>query len=282
MPGVLTRFVAALDRATDHLVLAAVPVAFALLDVNKLVAVASFDGVHLGLKLGLPLSVVTVWQFVSVPGSGVAVGVGLPVERLPLAVVTGPVLLVVQAALAAGYFGACRNALAGEPYAFAANVRRHLRPFLVLTAVPVLLLVPLALEAVGVGSVAGPAGAALLVVLPALVAAVVLAYLLFATPYLVVLRDVGVLAAARRSYTFAVRGGPYLAYAAGFAGLVLVVSPVATVLVVNVPAVGLPAGIVGGGVLGLAANLATLRFVADLDDESSLGLEWDDGSGTAG
>lgn len=69
MPEFLTRLSAALDRATDHPALAAVPVLFALLDANKTLAVASFDGVRVGVKLGLPLSVVTVWQFVSVPGS---------------------------------------------------------------------------------------------------------------------------------------------------------------------------------------------------------------------
>ena len=41
-----------------------------------------------------------------------------------------------------------------------------------------------ALGLVGVGSLAGPLGAAALVVLPALVAVTVLAYLFFATPYL--------------------------------------------------------------------------------------------------
>lgn len=282
MPGFLTRLGTALDRATDHLALAAVPVLFALLDTSKLLAVTSFDGVHVGVKLGLPLSVVTLWQFVSVPESGVTVGVGLPVERLPLAVATVPLLVVVQAALTAGYFGACRNVLADEPYAFAAHVRRYGRPFVVLTAVPVLLFLPLALGTVGLGAATGSLGAAAPVVLAALLAAVVLGYLFFATPYLVVLRDTGVLAAARRSSALAVQGGPYLAYAAGFAGFVLLVSPVATALVVNVPTVGLPVGVVAGGVLGLAANLATMRFVADLDPGSSLDADRGDASATTG
>jgi hypothetical protein len=279
VPGVLTRLATGLDRATDNLALVAVPVVLALLNTDKLLAVTSFDGVHVGFKLGLPVSVVTVWQFVSVPQSGVSVGVGLPVERLPLAVVTVPLFLLVQAGLTAGYFGACRNALAGEPYAFLAGVRRYGRPFLVLTAVPVLLLLPLALGVVGVGSVTGSLGAAALAVVPVLVAALVLAYLFFATPYLVVLCDTDLVAAARRSYALATGGGPYLAYAAGFAAFVLVVSPAASALVVSVPVVGLPVGVVGGGLLGLAANLATMQFVADVDSGVSLGA---DGAGDGG
>lgn len=280
MPGVLTRLATGLDRATDNLALAAVPVVLALLNTNKLLAVTSFDGVHVGFTLGLPVSVVTVWQFVSVPQSGVAVGAGVPVERLPFAVATVPVFLLLKTGLTAGYFGACRNALAGEPYAFLAAVRRYWLPFLVLTALPALLLLPLALGVVGVGSVAGSLGpAALVVVLPILVAVTVFAYLFFATPYLVILRDAGLLAAARRSYALATEGGPYLAYAAGFAGVVLVVSPVATALVVNVPVVGLPAGVVAGGLLGLGANLATMRFVADVDPGSSLDADGADNGG---
>lgn len=151
-----------------------------------------------------------------------------------------------------------------------------------LTAVPVLLLRPFAPGVVGLGAAGSLGAAALLVVLPALLAAVVLGYLFLATPHLVVLRDTGVLTAARRSYALAVRGGPYLAYAAGFAGFVLVVSPVATLLVVTRPVVGLPLGILAGGPVGLAANLATMRFVADVDPGSSLGSGRDRGGEASG
>jgi hypothetical protein len=90
-----------------------------------------------------------------------------------------------------------------------------------------------------------------------------------------VLRDDGVIDAARRSYAFAVEGGPYASYAAGFALFVLLVSPVATALVVNVPLLGLPVGVLGGAYLGLRANFATMRFVADLDPEVSVARNWD-------
>jgi hypothetical protein len=114
-----------------------------------------------------------------------------------------------------------------------------------------------------------------LVVLPALIVFLVAAYLFYATPYLVVLRDAGVVDAARQSYALATRGGPYAAFAAGFALFVLAVSPVATGLVVNLPVVGLPVGILGGSYLGLAANVATMRFLADLDPGASVAVSWE-------
>jgi hypothetical protein len=277
MPGFVTRLSAGFDRAGEHLGLAVVPVLFALLNTDKIFAVASFDGGHIGFKLGLPLSVVTVWQFVSVPNDGVSVTTGQPIEALPVAVVTVPVLIAVQAALSAGYFGSLRDAVDGDPIRFREHTRRHFRPFLVLTAVPFLALVPLAAGVFGVGSLTGSlGGAALFFLLPALLGFLIAAYLLYATPYLVVLRDDGVLDAARRSYALATEGGPYFSYALGFALFVFLVSPVATGLVVNLPIVGLPVGILGGAYLGLAANFATMRFVADLDPEVSASRRWDD------
>jgi hypothetical protein len=276
MPGFLTRLSSGLHRAGEHLPLAVVPVVFALLNTRKLLAVATFEGAHVGFKLGLPLSVVTVWEFVSVPTDGLAVYPGLPVDRLPAALATVPALLGVQAAVLAGYFGSLRSALDGEAYRFLRNSRRYFLPFVVVTAVPLLVLLPVAAGVLGLGAatggLAGPAG---LVVLVAVVGFAVAGYLLYATPYLLVLRDGGLLDAARRSFALAVGGGPHFAYTLGYVAFVVIVSPVATGVVVNVPVVGLPVGILAGGVLGLAANLTTMRFVADLDPGSSVAANWD-------
>lgn len=266
MPDFTTRLSAGLECAADHLALALVPVLFALLDTNKILAITSFDGGHVGFRIGIPFSVVTVWQFVSVPQSGVNVEPGVPIEALPLAVVTVPALLVVQAAVAAGYFGSLRNALAGAPYDFLGHARRYFLPFLVLTLVPFLFVLPLALGVFGIGRLTGSLGtAALALVVPAAVLLLVAAYLFYGTPYLLVLRDTELLDAARGSYSLAIAGGPYLAYAAGYAVFVLLVSPVATAVVVNLPLVGVPLGVLAGGFVGLGVNLATMRFLADVD-----------------
>lgn len=278
MASFSTRLADGVDRAAGHLVLALVPILLSLQETNKIRAVTTFEGGHVGIRSGLPVSVVTVWQFVSVPQSGVTVRTGISIDRLPFAVVTVPLLIVVGAALAAGYFGSIRNALDGRPYEFVANARRYFLPFLVLTVVPFALGLPFVLGVGAVGSSGGGLGAptALLFVL-AFVLFLVLAYLFYATPYLVVLREAGLLVAARQSYGFAAEGGPYLSYAVGYAVFVLLVSPLATGIVVNAPVVGLPLGIVVGAFLGLAANVATMRFVADLDPESSLAATWNDG-----
>lgn len=276
MPKFTTRLTDGWERALQHLLLAGVPILFALFNTNKLLAILRFEGGHIGFRLGLPVSVITIWEFVSVPTSGVNVNTGLPVESLPVAVVTVPVLLLIQAVLTAGYFGSIRNILYGEPYAFASNCRRYFIPFLIITSVPTLLLLPLAAGVVGTSVLSGGfGGTSLVILLIGVVGFVILGYLFYPVPYLIVLQQTGVVAAARRSYTLATQSGPYFAYTAGFGLFVLGVSPFATVLVVNIPVIGLLIGIIGGGILGLTANIMTMRFVSDIDSDSTSRLSWD-------
>ncbi|MEF8829707.1 MAG: hypothetical protein V5A49_11770, partial [Haloarcula sp.] len=172
-----------------------------------------------------------------------------------------------------GYFGAIAARLVGRDDDFAASVRTYFLPFLAVTVLPYLFIAPFALGAVGAGGFGG--GSAVLGVIVVLVPLLLaVGYLFWATPYLIVLRETGLLVAARGSYELAVDGGPYLAYTVGYLGLVVLVSAVATAVVVNVPAVGLPVGIIGGGFLGLALNVTTMRFVADVDSQSPSAGEW--------
>lgn len=277
MPGFATRLTDGWRRAWTHLSLALVPIVLALFDTNKILAILGFEGGHIGFKFGLPISVVTIWQFVSVPNSGVTANTGIPVEMLPFAFVTVPVVLAVQAVLTAGYFGSIRSVLDDRPYEFVASCKQYFIPFFVITVLPFLVLLPLALGIFGVGALAGGfGGASILLLIVALLVFLLASYLFYATPYLIVLRDNGVIDAARQSYTLAIQGEPYFAYAVGFALFVLGVSPIATALVVNIPVFGLPIGIIGGGILGLTANIATLRFVADIDPGSSVAISWEE------
>ena len=277
MPEFRTRLADGWRRALGSLSLALVPLVIGLTNVGKARSIAAFDGVHVGFRVGVPASVVTVWQFVSVPQTGVNVDPGVPVDALPVAVVSVPVLLVGQAALAAGYFGCIADDLTGGESRFVGNVADYVLPFLVLTALPVLLLLPVALGLFGLGATTAADGSALFpLVLVGIVGFLVVSYLFYLTPYLVVLRDTGVLAAARGAYGLAVAGGPYLRYTAGVALFVLAVSPVVTVVVVNVPVVGLVVGHAAGSVVGLALNVTTMRFAADVDPASpSPSTDWE-------
>ncbi|MDT3433859.1 hypothetical protein [Haloarcula sp. 1CSR25-25] len=274
MPSFTVRLADGWRRAGDQFPLALVPIVLAVMQTDSIRQVLAYDGVHVGIKFGVPASVVTIWQFVDPPSTGVSVNAGLPLS-LPFAVVVVPLVVLLRAGLSAGYFGAIAARLVGRDDDFATSVRAHFLPFLAVTVLPYLFVVPFALGAVGVGGVGGGGAilVAILVLAPLLLA---VGYLLWATPYLLVLRETGLLAAARGSYRLAVDGGPYLSYTVGYAALVVLVSAVATAVVVNVPAVGLPVGIVGGGFLGLVLNVTTMRFVADVDPQSPSAGEWPD------
>lgn len=272
MPSFTTRLADGWERALEHLPLAVVPLITTLLNTEKVGAVLTGDGFHLGLKLGTPISVVDLWTFVDPPSQGVAVDPGVPLVGLPLALVVVPFAIVVQAGLAAGYFGSIDEAMATGSYNFADSVAKYFMPFLLLTILPLVLFIPLAVLGVG-----GGLGILLPVVVLLIPLILVLTYLFYATPYLIVLRETDLLTAAKTSYELAIEGGPYVSYLVGFALFVLVVSPFASLLVVNVPVFGLVIGLVGGTVLGLAGNFATMRFVADIDPESSPYGSWDGG-----
>lgn len=266
MPSFTTRLEDGLQRALDRPALAAVPLVLALLNADALRAVLAFDGFHIGIRFGLPLSVLTVWTFVKPPGQGITVEPGVPVDSGPLVFAAIPVVVLVKAALAAGYFGSIGALLTTGGYDFSENVRAFFVPFLILTGLPVLALVPLALV--------GFASPALLIL--AIPVFLVLGYLFYATPYLVVLRDTGLVDAGRASYELATDGGPYLSYFLGFGLFVLLVSPIASAIVINVPILGIVVGLVAGAVLGLAGNLATMRFVAEIDPNGPAVDNWDE------
>ncbi|MDG5778546.1 hypothetical protein QA599_19025 [Haloarculaceae archaeon H-GB1-1] len=263
MPSFLQRLEDGWHVAVRHLPLAVIPLVVALFDTDKIRAIAAFDGTQFGFRLGLPTEIVDVWQFVSVPNDGVHVELGTPGVEPPLAFALVPVWVAVKAGLMAGYFGSIRDVLGLGTYDFAANVRSYVVPFAVYLLAPYVVLVPVAAVVLRGGT-----SAMVPLVIVLLLVFTVLAYLLWATPYLVVLRDTGLLAAAKRSYALATGDARYVRFSLYFAVLVLVTSAVATGVVVNLGLAGVVIGVVGFAPFGLACNVMAMRFVADVDPQS--------------
>ena len=95
----------------------------------------------------------------------------------------------------------------------------------------------------------------------------VLSYLFYATPYLLVVADAPVGEALGRSYEWALAGGPYFAYGVAYLLFVAAVSAAGTVVVVNLGAVGILLGAVASAPVALALTFATTEFVAEMTDE---------------
>lgn len=248
-----------LGRATDHLPLAAVPLVLSLLSVDNVRRVLEYRGVHFGIAFPLPPAVPNLWTFVNVPdqGSGVHVAPTLPWL---------PVLVVVQAALAAGLLGSVHQTLREGRYDFSRNARRYFGRFLGYE----LLVYAAVLATVALAAVAPPL---LLLAIPGYL---VVGYLFFAAPYLLVIEELGVEDALAKSYEWALGGGAYARFAGGYLLAGAGISIIATAVVVNAGAVGIAVGSVAAAPVSLAFVFATTRFVADTaadDDDTSAG--WD-------
>lgn len=251
MPAFTTRLSDGWQWATDNPRFALVPLLTALLSVDNVARVLAFEGRTVGFKLGLPLPITDAWRFVNVPAAEGTVAAPLPLMALGV---------VLQAVLLAGYLGSMRSLLATGEYDPVAAVRSYTVSMLAYQGA----IFVVGLVAIVFGTAVGTAG--LVVLMPVVLA---LGYLFYATPYLLVLREQGLEDALRRSADLALAGGPFLRFTLGYAGLVLVLSPFATVFVANLGIVGVLVGAVVGAPVGLAVDVTTMRFVADLEDHDA-------------
>lgn len=271
MPSITARLSDAFERLSDHDCwnYALVPLLLAALNGRKIRAVlTSPTEIHSGLSVGIPIPATDAWSFVSAPsGGGVTVaGPGLlGVGLFALGVLLQGVVLSV-------YLGGLVRELRGEPARLGDAFQQYFVRFLGFTLVLLVLFLPPVLSTLAARSLAS-------LVLLWLLVVPLGGYLLYAAPYLVVLHDCSLGEALSRSVSLALGGGPYLRYAVGYAVVVLVISIPATLVVANVPVLGILLGVVGLAPVGLVFDTATLLFVADITDAPGLGTEGGSGHG---
>lgn len=224
----------AVELTLDSLPLAVVPALATFLsfsDVTRALA-SRGSGVTFSFPTGLP----TLWTYVSLP-SGVAGGsdIGGP---LSLVVFVPAFLLglLVTSALEAGFLAAIYGRIDGVRLSFAVGVRRFtfrlvgvnlIRAAVVLAAIPFLIVLPLALAVV-----------------------LVLSYLLYGLPFLVVVSDTDVRTAIESSVEHAKRGGDYASF--GVAHL-LVGALASTGLTSIARNIGLPGILLGTAIVAVPA-----------------------------
>ncbi|WP_458189934.1 hypothetical protein [Haladaptatus sp. NG-WS-4] len=235
----------AFDRVGALLVLATVPLFATFLHVDNVRKVMAAPGFHFGVAFRFPTSIPTFWTFVSVPNpdSGVFVSPTL---------FFAPIFVVVESALAAGYLGSVRDGVETGTFDFVTNVRAYFRPLLGYTVLVWLV----QLLAFALGLLFFP------LLLVALVAMLVLAYWFYGVPYLVVVADLSLDAALRRSFELATTDSAYFEYGTRYLLFVLAVSLVGT-LFVNLGVVGVVLGAVFAAPLALALTVATVSFFSD-------------------
>lgn len=281
------------DRFDDVLPFALVPFALAVIEFGSVRRALdpSARGLSINVEFALPTPLLHLWSFVDPPepsgptdlgpgagppigdpsgttaSSGVDVTIETPFETvaLPLDAIgtaasgwIGAVVLayaVLAAVVAAGYLGGIDRRLRREPASIAACVVAYaprLFAYYLVVFGAFLALVPFV-------AVAPP-----LLVL-AFPAVIVLGYLFYAAPFLIVVDDAGLVEAFRRSYGFAVGGGPYFGFALGHV-LVAAGASVVLSIAVSVGPVGFVVALLAATPLGLVLTAATVSLVQELAD----------------
>ena len=249
-----TRLQVGWERAVANLPLALVPLLSSLLAPENVRRVLAADGLNFGIAFRFPAALPDLWSFVSLPNQPAGVHVSPTLWLLP-------VVIPVHAALVAGLLGSVREAIRTGRYDFVGNVRQYFVPVLVFVAL---------VRVVGFGAVALAAVAPPLVLL-AVPLFLLLSYVFYATPYLLVVADDSVSDALARSWNWAAEGGPYFAYAGGYLLAVVAVSVLVSAFVVNLGVVGIGVGAMVTAPVALALTFATTEFVADVADERGAG-----------
>lgn len=260
---------ASLRTVDDLTPLVIVPALAALANVSELERVARFHGGHVGVAFGIPFPIADLWTFVNTPTSGV---VGVPFESTaPHHLAAVIVALVIGSAVAgvvsAGYLGSIHEYLVSSRYDFVANAKRY--------AVP-LVGFYLSLLAIGGGSVlfAAEIGASPGLLLLAIPLTLLIGYLLYATPFLVVTEGLSLVPAARRSVSLATDGGVYVEYFLKYALTVAAISILTTPIVVMG---GLGVAVIATiavAPVGLAFNVSTVWFLAELGPGADPNRAW--------
>jgi len=233
MPSRYARAVSVTRRSTA---LAVVPFVASLLSLSKVRQALATNGG--GITFPFPSGLPTLWTYVSLPGV-VGTGPGAGPGSLALFVPLFLVGLLVTAALEAGLLGALDGRIDGTDRGFVGGVEQFtlrivgvnlVRAAVVLVALPFVVLGPL--------------------VVVGFLLVVVLSYLTYGLPFVVVTQDVGLGDALGRTVDLATDGGEYARF--GFAHL-LVGALASLVLSVLVRNGGIPGILLGAAVVAVPA-----------------------------
>nr|WP_256487779.1 MULTISPECIES: hypothetical protein [unclassified Haladaptatus] len=235
--------------------LAVVPLLATFIDIDKIRKVSEVNGLRLGVSFHFPTGLPTFWTFVSLPNTTT----GIHISPMWYFV---PIYAVVTSILMGGFLGSIRDGIETGSYDFTYNARNYFLPLLGYTV-----LVWVAILATG--------GAALVfapLIFVALLVLLVLNFVFYGVPFIVVVDDRSLTEALRRSYELATGESKYATFGVGYLVVVFLLSLVGT-LFINLGIAGIVIGAVLSAPVSLALTVATVEFFIDLRSPGSNPVE---------
>ncbi|WP_435359843.1 hypothetical protein [Haloarchaeobius sp. DFWS5] len=245
MPSLLSYVESGWSRVSQDPLLFVFPVLATLVYPDRLGRLLSTDQV-VSVQFAFPVGLGQLTTFVNAP-----IPPGFTISPLFFLM---PLTLAVDAVLTAAFLGRLDAALQDRPRDDSAAVSRWFVPMLGLAAFDFAVLF-----AGVIFGVLGPL--TLLLVIPAVL---VVGYLFFAAPYLVVLQDRGAVDALRASKDLALERGAYRSFAVQYFVAVAVVSLPLSMFVYGAGIFGVLFGMLVTAPLAVALSAATMQFVRNL------------------
>jgi len=229
-----------------HLILINIILSF--LNFSEIIRVITFRGIHFGLKITFPTSIHVLWDFVSTPltksiYTGGFIGIILSITTLLL-----------SALLAGGYIGVILRELnLKKPMKFIEYSVRYF-PHILVYEVLIYALSLLLSFSLFISSV---------IFISTIFLFFILIYFIYATPFIIVIKDLSMINALRESMYLATKKS-YIIYTLLYVSITLVISIPITLITVNLNILGIIIGSIIASIPSLILTIATTLMVIDI------------------
>ncbi len=216
-----------------------VNVFLAFMSIDNIRRILEFNGFHIGFRFSLPVTIPTVWDFVEpppTPPSHYVVSFWLFIALVSLVVNSVITYFYLRILMVRG--------LDYQPPS---------------TPVRILDLILYGLIGLFFASIILVAGLAALILFPLII---ILYYFIYATPYIIVAENKNIVEALATSIKLA-STGTYLAYTLSYIAIVLLTSPILTLITVNTKLPGVIVGSLIAGIIGLWLTSSTTAMILD-------------------
>lgn len=258
--SVLENYSKAFNLTWKVIALSIVNIILSLLDFEAINRALSFRGIHIGFKFHLPTIIVRLWDLVSLPGGqGYSATTQLvPVEGMPMILVILFMLLLMLLTSIVAYIYLRIIVVKAIGREVPLNYIRIIDLFLfqLLIMALMLLIVPIAFANIATGILF-------------FILMLIIYYFIYATPFIIVIHDKGVMEALKQSISLAMRG-EYLGFTLIYIVVTLILSPMYTILVVDGKIAGLIISLPLAGITGLWLTTATTLMIIELTTTTTI------------